>query len=127
VRARRSAETLDQMSARMEAMAAQQAALEAHVVKISSEKEHLIQQARRTAALLAVLGHLFRDLATPTSMRRDITTGQSCQAVGTQYCTSCIERALADSRLARRLQDGQRPFKCALPDLRLVFGCCRCT
>ena len=46
MRARRSGETLEQMSARMEAMAAQQAALEAHVVKISSEKEHLVQQAR---------------------------------------------------------------------------------
>ena len=70
MRARRSAETLDHMSARMEAMAAQQAALEAHVVKISSEKEHLIQQARRTAAPLALLGHVARIEAMLTSTRQ---------------------------------------------------------
>ena len=52
VRHRRSAETLEQMAMRMEAMATQQAALEAHVVKISSEKEHLLQQASCAKDLL---------------------------------------------------------------------------
>jgi len=84
VRARRSAETLDQMSARMEAMAAQQAALEAHVVKISSEKKHLVQQARRGAALLAVhdAGDLSKDQAILVNTRRNIATRDSHKDAG---------------------------------------------